>query len=166
MLHLCTRNHMHAQRPVQTFLEVFNNITSGLKPSKVWKINPVSMKVCFYLQSASPLFLGVYDSTKRIVRSNTATRAQAIYWANAQCLKILSITQSRTRTIFHSYLKTSFILFRTTTGVLSSFVSFFLHFHKSFPPPSRPSFLKVTVLHYSVFTKSVNNQSSNWLLAG
>jgi hypothetical protein len=43
-----------------------------------------------------------------------------------------------------------------------SFLSFG---HHPMPYPI-PLFLKVTVLHYNVFTKALYNQTSNWLLVG
>jgi hypothetical protein len=46
---------------------------------------------------------------------------------------------------------------------IRSFVSFFIFF-LHFTPYSISSFLNVTVLRYNVFTKTVYNQTSNWIL--
>jgi hypothetical protein len=58
-------------------------------------------------------------------------------------------------------------LFSSEAGVLSSSVSPFLSLFFSFflhpMPCSIQSFLNMAILHYNVFTKSVYNQTSNWL---
>jgi hypothetical protein len=44
--------------------------------------------------------------------------------------------------------------------------AFFLFFFLHPMPYSIPSFLNVTVIHYSVFAEAVYSQTSNWLFVG
>jgi hypothetical protein len=69
---------------------------------------------------------------------------------------LIVVMQSRTTTAKHACLETSV------------FISYYSRysFFVQLMPHSIPLFLNVAVLHYNVFTKAVNNQTSNWLLVG
>jgi hypothetical protein len=86
-----------------------------------------------------------------------------IYRLNVQYLRILYVMQSRT-TVVHSYLKTS--VFISYLFFLHFFVPCFLSFSLHHIFCFIPSFLDVTVLSYSVFTKTVYNQTSNRIFVG
>jgi hypothetical protein len=78
-----------------------------------------------------------------------------LHGVNVQCLRIIYIMQSCT-TVIHPYLKTSVLCL----------LEFFFRLYFFLPPVPYfiPSFLNVTVLHCSIFTKAAYSQTSNWLL--
>jgi hypothetical protein len=81
-----------------------------------------------------------------------------------ECLmpSYLDVVQTRTKRVIHACLIA--LVFSSDFQV---FLLVFLSFFFLHPVPySVSSFLEVTVLHYSVFTKVVHNETSNWVLVG